>query len=34
MVCLWGKCDQMKRKRFSLMTHLLDRHCNEHVSVS
>ncbi|CAG0917702.1 unnamed protein product [Notodromas monacha] len=29
MTCLWGKCDAMKRKRFSIMTHLLDKHCNE-----
>ncbi|KAL1110322.1 hypothetical protein AAG570_007855 [Ranatra chinensis] len=26
--CLWERCDAMKRKRFSLMTHLYDRHCN------
>ncbi|KAK6626139.1 hypothetical protein RUM43_006444 [Polyplax serrata] len=26
--CLWERCDGMKRKRFSLMTHLFDRHCN------
>ena len=25
--CLWARCDGMKRKRFSLMTHLQDRHC-------
>jgi len=26
--CLWQRCDAMKRKRFSLMTHLQDRHCH------
>eukprot|EP00092_Neocalanus_flemingeri_P017552 GFUD01018990.1.p1 GENE.GFUD01018990.1~~GFUD01018990.1.p1 ORF type:complete len:470 (+),score=127.82 GFUD01018990.1:22-1410(+) len=26
--CLWARCDGMKRKRFSLMTHLQDRHCH------
>lgn len=26
--CLWERCDAMKRKRFSLMTHLYDKHCN------
>merc|ERR1719319_1418709 len=26
--CLWQRCDGMKRKRFSLMTHLQDRHCH------
>lgn len=30
--CLWDRCDTMKRKRFSLMTHLLDRHCSSDVS--
>ncbi|KAL0272764.1 UNVERIFIED_CONTAM: hypothetical protein PYX00_005615 [Menopon gallinae] len=29
--CLWERCDSMKRKRFSLMTHLHDRHCNAEV---
>ncbi|KAJ1529921.1 hypothetical protein ONE63_006650 [Megalurothrips usitatus] len=29
--CLWERCDGMKRKRFSLMTHLYDRHCNADV---
>ncbi|XP_069680492.1 AT-rich interactive domain-containing protein 2 isoform X3 [Periplaneta americana] len=29
--CLWERCDAMKRKRFSLMTHLYDRHCNADV---
>ncbi|KAK3921732.1 AT-rich interactive domain-containing protein 2 [Frankliniella fusca] len=29
--CLWERCDAMKRKRFSLMTHLFDRHCNADV---
>jgi len=33
MQCLWERCDAMKRKRFSLMTHLFDRHCNPDVSV-
>ena len=32
--CLWERCDAMKRKRFSLMTHLYDRHCNADVSGS
>ena len=30
--CLWARCDGMKRKRFSLMTHLQDRHCHPQVS--
>ncbi|XP_073979174.1 uncharacterized protein isoform X1 [Rhodnius prolixus] len=29
--CLWERCDNIKRKRFSLMTHLYDRHCNADV---
>ena len=29
--CLWNRCDSMKRKRFSLMTHLQDRHCHPQV---
>ncbi|XP_039295382.1 AT-rich interactive domain-containing protein 2-like [Nilaparvata lugens] len=29
--CLWERCDTMRRKRFSLMTHLYDRHCNADV---
>ena len=29
--CLWARCDGMKRKRFSLMTHLQDRHCHPQV---
>ncbi|CAH0561488.1 unnamed protein product [Brassicogethes aeneus] len=28
VVCQWDRCDTMKRKRFSLMTHLNDKHCN------
>ncbi|KRT80635.1 hypothetical protein AMK59_6340 [Oryctes borbonicus] len=28
IVCQWERCDNMKRKRFSLMTHLNDKHCN------
>ncbi|KAJ8922596.1 hypothetical protein NQ315_007626 [Exocentrus adspersus] len=28
IICLWDRCDNMKRKRFSLMTHLHDKHCN------
>ncbi|XP_012267900.2 AT-rich interactive domain-containing protein 2 isoform X3 [Athalia rosae] len=28
IVCLWASCDGLKRRRFSLMTHLYDRHCN------
>ncbi|XP_059352626.1 AT-rich interactive domain-containing protein 2-like isoform X2 [Daphnia carinata] len=27
--CLWERCDGLKRRRFSMMTHLMDRHCNE-----
>lgn len=29
--CLWERCDGLKRKRFSMMTHLMDRHCNDEV---
>ncbi|GLV39949.1 bicoid stability factor [Carabus blaptoides fortunei] len=29
--CLWDRCDNMKRKRFSLMTHLHDRHCSPEI---
>ena len=29
--CGWTGCDTMTRKRFSAMTHLHDRHCNEQV---
>lgn len=32
ILCLWGSCDALKRRRFSLMTHLFDRHCNSDVS--
>ncbi|CAH1286487.1 unnamed protein product [Diabrotica balteata] len=28
IICQWDRCDNMKRKRFSLMTHLHDKHCN------
>lgn len=28
LLCQWDRCDNMKRKRFSLMTHLQDKHCN------
>ncbi|GIY46242.1 AT-rich interactive domain-containing protein 2 [Caerostris extrusa] len=33
MLCLWEGCDSMdmERKRFSLLTHLQDWHCNERV---
>ena len=31
--CLWARCDGMKRKRFSLMTHLQDRHCHPQVNI-
>ena len=31
--CLWSRCDGMKRKRFSLMTHLQDRHCHPQVNI-
>ncbi|XP_046453867.1 AT-rich interactive domain-containing protein 2-like isoform X3 [Daphnia pulex] len=27
--CLWERCDGLKRRRFSMMTHLMDRHCND-----
>ena len=30
--CMWARCDGMKRKRFSLMTHLQDRHCHPQVT--
>lgn len=30
-VCLWEGCDDMKRRRLSLFTHLQDRHCSEQV---
>ncbi|XP_014218963.1 AT-rich interactive domain-containing protein 2 isoform X2 [Copidosoma floridanum] len=30
-LCLWPNCDTLKRRRFSLMTHLLDKHCCEEV---
>ena len=29
--CLWQRCDGMRRKRFSLMTHIQDRHCHPQV---
>lgn len=29
--CQWDSCDDMKRRRLSLFTHLQDRHCNEQV---
>ncbi|XP_031339468.1 AT-rich interactive domain-containing protein 2-like isoform X2 [Photinus pyralis] len=28
LTCQWDRCDNMKRKRFSLMTHIFDKHCN------
>jgi AT-rich interactive domain-containing protein 2 len=31
--CLWARCDGMKRKRFSLMTHMRDRHCHPQVII-
>ncbi|GFS63824.1 hypothetical protein TNCV_1128411 [Trichonephila clavipes] len=31
MICQWEGCDSMKRRRFSLLTHLQDWHCNERV---
>lgn len=33
ITCQWDRCDNMKRKRFSLMTHLYDKHCNTEVIV-
>ena len=30
--CLWDRCDLLKRRRYSLMTHLLDKHCSAEVS--
>ena len=32
--CLWQRCDGMKRKRFSLMQHIMDRHCHNQVQTS
>lgn len=32
ILCLWASCDALKRRKFSLMTHLYDRHCNTDVS--
>ena len=32
--CLWARCDGMRRKRFSLMTHLQDRHCHPQVNIA
>ena len=32
--CLWSRCDGMRRKRFSLMTHIQDRHCHPQVRKS
>lgn len=29
--CQWERCDGLKRRRFSMMTHLMDRHCNDEV---
>ena len=31
--CQWAGCDTMTRKRFSAMTHIHDRHCNEQVII-
>lgn len=31
--CLWAHCDQLPRRRFSLMTHLQDRHCSADVMI-
>lgn len=31
-ICQWDRCDNMKRKRFSMMTHLYDKHCNQEVN--
>ncbi|XP_045481044.1 AT-rich interactive domain-containing protein 2 isoform X6 [Harmonia axyridis] len=28
VICQWDRCDNLKRKKFSLMTHLHDKHCN------
>ena len=33
IACMWNRCDGMKRKRFSLMTHLQDRHCHPQVRI-
>lgn len=30
-ICHWDRCDNMKRKRFSMMTHIYDKHCNTEV---
>ena len=29
--CRWARCDGMIRKRFSLMQHIMDRHCHNQV---
>ncbi|KAJ8668213.1 hypothetical protein QAD02_009876 [Eretmocerus hayati] len=29
VICLWASCDTLKRRRFSLMAHLSDKHCND-----
>ena len=31
IACQWARCDGMKRRRFSLMTHFQDRHCHPQV---
>nr|XP_023020403.1 AT-rich interactive domain-containing protein 2 isoform X1 [Leptinotarsa decemlineata] len=31
VICQWDRCDNMKRKRFSLMTHLQDKHCTTEI---
>lgn len=31
MVCRWPSCDGTLRSRWSLVTHLQDHHCNEHI---
>ncbi|XP_008217124.1 AT-rich interactive domain-containing protein 2 isoform X3 [Nasonia vitripennis] len=30
-LCQWASCDGLKRRRFSLMTHLFDRHCCDEI---
>ncbi|KAL5009462.1 hypothetical protein ScPMuIL_011767 [Solemya velum] len=33
-VCKWGGCEPLKRKKWSLITHVQDHHCSEHALVS
>uniref|UniRef100_A0ABD2WG46 ARID domain-containing protein n=1 Tax=Trichogramma kaykai TaxID=54128 RepID=A0ABD2WG46_9HYME len=33
-ICQWASCDALKRRRFSLMTHLYDRHCCDEIMLA